>query len=1208
MMREHGQNSFFLDRLLKGNAAYRAGRYQDAVGEYREAARLEPASVSAHSNLGRALAKVGLFEEAIGELESALKLRPEHGPSLYYLALCMDHKGLRERAVLAYEKFLRRPLGETPGYAEKARQRLEELKRAPPSPALKGPEGNLAKRASQDAAAARSESASATVQGWSVGQVVDDVYQVEELLGAGGFGSVHRVEHLGWHMKLAVKSPLKEKLADTRAQERFVQEANTWVGLGLHPNIVTCYFVRLIGGLPRIFMEYLEAGTLRRWLYQRQGVAVKATLDVAIQLARAMERVQHCGVVHRDLKPENCMMTPGGILKVTDFGLAKVGPQGDMPEAGRLDEQEPGKAKAHDASGLYRLGTQAYMAPEQWYRAGKAASAADVWAFGVMLYEMLHGQRPFQSLDDEPPVAFYLRMKEKRWGCGFRDDVPAEFKSIVSSCLVEDPDRREARFSVLRERLEALYAGLFKEPYPRPPIKQTPPLADNLSNQGVSMADLGRIDEALRLFTAALKQDPTHPGATYNRGILLMKQGRLRPAVLAARLDACKQARPWELAPEYLHRLVLLRDKDKETAVRELKQAQHIRDAPLIKRVLSFVEAGRPEAALELFVSPPTGAEAAMAEEVQFNSLLARARAEADAGQTGQAYQTLMAARDVKGYARAPLALSLQARLGRCGARMGLRAGWLRRKYEGSRGCLGADISPDGVQVISGHEDGMVGLWELETGRKVRALGWHGGPVKAVCFLPDMTAALSGGSDGAVKVWDLISGECVKVIEMHSGAVNAVCALPDGKRVLSAGDDGTLAIWGLEDGSVRYAIPAHQGAVKSVRLGMDGARAVSLGAEGLLKQWDCFKGCGICEHIDVGAAHALALSPDGLFALVVGDGWLAEWDLGKLSRRRGARLEGRRSPFRAAVLTSEGKFLMTGGDDGVVRLWDLSGQGMSLQAVWAFEGHKGAVVSVSFSPDARWALSAGRDGLRLWELDWEFVLPEPAHRDEGEKPSARIFGVRSGIVAAAAALLIVAAGSLGYRRLAGSAASRSRTIAAGSVAGVAVGMVRIPAGEFLSGGPLSDAPAHRVYLGVYQIDRREVTVAQYREFAQATGRPVRKQPRWSMDQRPIVNVDWNDANAYCAWAGKRLPTEAEWEKAASYLARKDIEAWRRGPSDATASKLSGPAGNETEWVADKHDGSSANSALKVSTAARRRDSPSDRSDRIGFRCARTPIQ
>lgn len=951
---------FFFNHLRKGNAAYQAGCYADAVREYRVAVSLSSTSVSARSNLGRALVKLGLLEEANTELESALKLSPEHGPTLYYLALCLDRKGLGERAVAAYERFLRSALGATPGYAEKARDRLSELKRSQPEP----------------------------ISGWYVGQVVDGIYQVEELLGEGGFGTVHKVERLGWPMKLAVKSPREDRISDAWAKERFVQEANTWVGLGFHPNIVTCYFVRIIAGLPRIFMEYLEAGTLRKWLVQQKNIDAKKMLDVAIQLARAMERVQYRGLVHRDLKPENCLMTPEGVLKVTDFGLAKVGLEEGLRDEKAASVHESQKTKTDSVSGRYRLGTPVYMAPEQWQQAGKATSAADVWAFGVILFELLYGKKPFQHMAEEPPIAFYFRMKENRWQYELKADTPAELRSIVSSCLLADAGQREPKFSVLRERLEVFYASWYEEPYPRAPIKQTPPLADTLSNQGVSIADLGRIEDALKLFSAALKQDPTHPGATYNQGIILMQKGGLGPDELSSMLEGCKRARPWEWAPEYLRRLVDLQDKDKETAVRELKESLLIWDDPVVKRALAFAEAGRQADTLELFVSLPTGAEAAMAEEMQFNSLLARARLEADAGQTGRAYATLMTAREVKGYERAPLALSLQARLGRGGTRKALKSGWLNRAWEGSEGCLCAAISPDGRQALSGHVDGVARLWELETGRKLRDMKSRGGSVKSVCFLPDMTAALSGGRNGAVRVWDLLSGECVKSLEGHAGAVSALCGLPDGRHVLSAGEDGTLALWAMEDGGLIHTVRAHQTAVRSVRLAKDGVRAVSLGADGLLKQWDILKGRGLGDPIDVGAAHALALPPDDRFALVTGDGWIAQWDLQTRSRTRQAHMKVQGKSFRAVDLSSDGKFLMTGGDDRVARLWDMSIKGTLLQPVWAFEGHKEAISFVTFSPESRWALSAGHDGLRLWDLDWEFVFPE--HEGTGgSAPSVR---------------------------------------------------------------------------------------------------------------------------------------------------------------------------------------------------------------------------
>lgn len=582
---------------------------------------------------------------------------------------------------------------------------------------------------------------------WRQGTVVDGLYEVQGVLGEGGFGTVYKVRHLGWHMDLAVKCPRSDRVSSPRAMERFVAEANTWVGLGLHPHIVTCNFVRVRDGVPRIFIEFVEGGTLAEWIARGRLTDPKAALDAAIQLARAMERGQGRGLVHRDLKPGNCMMTPGGTLKVTDFGLAKLGPEEEAPE--------PGSETAMTG----RLGTPEYMAPEQWYQAGTATSAADIWAFGAVLYELACGRKPFRLEEAEPVDAFHARMLSGGWSYPALVGVPGDWKSIVSLCLVPKAEKRAQLFSVLRGRLEDLYQEMFGQAYPRQSARETPILADTLINQGVSLADLGKSEEALRLFGAALKQDPAHPGGIYNQAMLLFKEKKLGLEEFLGRVEACRKARPKEWVPAYLLGLARLQGQDKSAGVRELEAAGKISRNPLIKTALDLAGSGRHEAALEFFVSLPKGTEATHMEEALFATLMARARKERDAGRPGEAYESLMKARGIKGYERSPLALDLQARLGEKGRRAGLRGGWLKLAFQdGSGGALCAAASPDGELAVSGHEDGSVKVWKLRTGTLLHVLNSNAGPVRAVGFAPDGARAVSRTEYKVVMVWDPRAG------------------------------------------------------------------------------------------------------------------------------------------------------------------------------------------------------------------------------------------------------------------------------------------------------------------------------------------------------------------------------------------------------------------------------------------------------------------
>ncbi|MBF0189008.1 MAG: protein kinase, partial [Magnetococcales bacterium] len=170
------------------------------------------------------------------------------------------------------------------------------------------------------------------IDDWEPGEILLDLYAVLSVLGIGGMGKVFKVRHLGWNMDLAVKVPKSDILNVPGMSKNIIAEAETWVNLGLHPNICSCYYVRELGKAPLLFAEFVTGGDLEGWiqgsskdeglpkLYQgnREDVMVRI-LDIAIQFAWGLGYAHDQRMIHQDIKPANVMLTPDGIAKVTDF-------------------------------------------------------------------------------------------------------------------------------------------------------------------------------------------------------------------------------------------------------------------------------------------------------------------------------------------------------------------------------------------------------------------------------------------------------------------------------------------------------------------------------------------------------------------------------------------------------------------------------------------------------------------------------------------------------------------------------------------------------------------------------------------------------------------------------------------------------------------------------------------------------------------------
>ncbi|HKD86592.1 MAG TPA: protein kinase [Terriglobales bacterium] len=266
-------------------------------------------------------------------------------------------------------------------------------------------------------------------------------YEIEKLIGSGGMGEVYRARDLHLARDVAIKVLPSFVTSDTDRLQRFQQEARAAAALN-HPNILGVYQLGIHEGAPYLVSELLDGVTLRE--HMKQGpltprVAVGYGVQIAFGLAAAHEK----GIVHRDLKPENLFLTRSGRVKILDFGLAKL--TGSAPTF-------VGNA-AFTEHGLV-MGTVRYMSPEQ-VRGETVDPRCDIFAFGVVLYEMLTATCPFQRASSAETMAAILNETPPDVG-ELSPAVPPSLQRIVRRCLEKDRDRRFQSASDLAFALEAL--------------------------------------------------------------------------------------------------------------------------------------------------------------------------------------------------------------------------------------------------------------------------------------------------------------------------------------------------------------------------------------------------------------------------------------------------------------------------------------------------------------------------------------------------------------------------------------------------------------------------------------------------------------------------------------------------------------------------------------------------------------------------------
>jgi serine/threonine protein kinase len=343
------------------------------------------------------------------------------------------------------------------------------------------------------------------------GQLVGH-YQVVAPLGKGGMGEVYLASDTKLDRKVALKF-LPSELSDSKDfLRRFTLEAKAASSLN-HPNIITIHEIGQTDGIHYIASEYIDGQTLKQRMRQRR-LSFAELLDVAVQIASALEAAHAAGLVHRDIKPENIMVRPDGYVKVLDFGLAKL-----TEKSQSISSESETMIRSHTKPGTV-LGTVDYMSPEQ-ARGKVLDQRTDVFSLGIVLYEMATGRKPFTAASSIDTLVSILE-KEPAPLTEYAPEVSSEFRQIVDKALRKD---REERYQTIKELLIDL-KDLREELAFAQKLERSRPAQSNL------VATKKTADEITEAPTT-IHPAPVAITAATNEGVVSFKR-RVLPIALAA--------------------------------------------------------------------------------------------------------------------------------------------------------------------------------------------------------------------------------------------------------------------------------------------------------------------------------------------------------------------------------------------------------------------------------------------------------------------------------------------------------------------------------------------------------------------------------------------------------------------------------------------------------------------------------------------------
>ena len=799
---------------------------------------------------------------------------------------------------------------------------------------------------------------------WKVGDIIENLYDVLDIK-QGGMGAVYIVRHLRWNTMLAVKSLLERLRENEEDRALFTKEAETWIDIGFHPNIAACYYVRNILDSPRIFIEYVDGGALGEWLRRHKQVGWDLLIDLMVQVCDGLQHAHSKGLVHRDVKPGNCMMTKDGVLKVTDFGLTKRRSPGGMPDHQESTDVVFPERESITAAGM---GTPAYMAPEMWIPHYEVGPQADIYAFGVMFFELCCGRKPFMIKPGEKrdKLAIAHVKKAPPRPSSFREGIPKSIEEIILKCLSKAPDDRYPSFRAIRELLTASYEEITKRKFAREAPDEVKLLSDALNNRAVSLMDLNHHDEAVMALEKALESDPHHPEAVYNRGVMewshtgdpdwdvVVKMEEViktpeyvgRGAHLLARclltlgdapraLKACELALTAEDASEEWlkpYGIALIGAGNEKDAVIRLENylAEFPNDDEALGWIIgALVRSGATEEAGERLKSLPKGSE------------MARSTAEEIA--EGFFFSGLNETMVLSGH-----------------------TGWVT--------CVAH--FPRSRALITGARDRTLKVWDPATGEEKKTVQVVGEPPAALWISPDerLVAVGSAQTGVPIKLLDLESGRFVGNVQTHEGSVTAIAFSPDGARILTVEGKGVVRLWEVAKfkAEATFKIPAHTAAAV-VSWDVANPEIIISGLDRVVKKVRA--GDSDIQLFERGHREPvthLKATPNGSHVLSCArDKQVIVWN--GASGRIVTAFQAHQEMVTEVALNPVRRLAASYEPKVGIKVWDY-GSGLVFRT---FPPGDGEITCIAFTPDGGRLLSGGRDmTLRVWDVRGRPIIPD----------------------------------------------------------------------------------------------------------------------------------------------------------------------------------------------------------------------------------------